>query len=194
MTARAALVPGKQYVSEVGQVGRAKGEAWTYVEPGATEGLHHFTRNGERCVFNGEGWAPKPADDCRAALEKLLAATPRCTESVDHSNTRCQRLAVRSWCRIPTHCEKHGRDGELLGGTHWAPVPRVRQADAIEAAEAALAAQPLEVVIVATHEDGDPSSWNVMLGKRLLFDIDNDQAVLAVEGVAEALGARVVRR
>lgn len=53
MTTRAALVSGKQYVSEVGQVGRAKGEAWTYVEPGATEGLHHFTRNGERCVFSG---------------------------------------------------------------------------------------------------------------------------------------------
>ena len=36
---RAALVPGKQYVSEVGQVGRAKGEAWLRGLPQASVDL-----------------------------------------------------------------------------------------------------------------------------------------------------------
>lgn len=53
--ARAALIPGQQYISDVDRVGRSKGDVWLYLEAGSTEGLHHFTRGDERCVFSGDG-------------------------------------------------------------------------------------------------------------------------------------------
>lgn len=129
------------------------------------------------------------ADACRVALEKLLAALPRCTGGID--GVACDRAA--SWATpcadVPASCATHA-DKEAPDG-YASEERRDALADAIEAAEAALAeAEP--VVTIGPHA-GFGGMFRVCLPGIDHEWVDENTARIAA-AVAEALGARVVRR
>lgn len=123
----------------------------------------------------------------REALAALLAAQRRCCEPLP-DGSHCERPATHSYDCCPDSCAEH------------APPHETRHdglADAIERAERALdAAEPTlpTLEIVDDGHDNYRSLYAVKVnGEKKLEDLDCYQRDVVID-VAEALGARVVRR
>ena len=135
----------------------------------------------------------------RAALDKLLAALPGCQYARIDDNgmhfDQCRKRAMHGTAsHQPTHCAAHtAMLGRGVVGTRTAD-----WSEEVEAAEAALAtpeeAPTVTIAVECTgHGYGDYSYFDVQVDG-VTVAIKETSAGRMAQAVAEALGARVVRR
>mgnify|MGYP000440908805 CR=1 FL=1 len=117
-------------------------------------------------------------DAGRTALDKLLATKRRCMAA------DCQRPALYAGAFTTCVCGAHKNENEDLR--------RLSDADAIGAAEAALAETEAVVTTERYMTDSVARVFRVAGQNPML--LSNEESIRVAEWMAEALGARVVRR